>query len=339
MVAGDNLPACIRFLLDPSVYPHGADSVELLQTHISYVLLAGEFVYKIKKPVDFGFLDFTTLAKRKHFCEQELVLNRRLCPTVYLDVVAITREGKGYGLAGSGEPVEYAVKMVRLPEEGMMGQVIARGALDRFHLDRIIGVLEPFYAQARTGPEIDRYGSAEAVGRNVWENLQQLEPFVGCSAISREEYEALAAFARRFLTQEEIFAERIAAGRIREGHGDLYSANICLADEVYIFDCIEFNERFRCCDVASDVAFLAMDLDYHGLDELAAYFIDRFAADTRDAMLVQVLRFYKCYRATVRGKIGLLTGHEPEVDQAARQEALARAARYFVLARRYAVTE
>jgi aminoglycoside phosphotransferase family enzyme len=336
MVAGDTLPACIRFLLDPSVYPHQTGRVELVQTHISYVLLAGEFVYKIKKPVDFGFLDFTTLAKRKHFCEQELVLNQRLCPAIYLDVVAITREGKGYALAGTGEPVEYAVKMVRLPEERMMGRVIARGELDRPLLDRIISVLEPFYSQARTGPEIDRFGTAEAVGRNVWENLQQLEPFVGCSAISREEYETLAAFARRFLDRKEIFAERIAAGRIREGHGDLYSANICLAEEVCIFDCIEFNDRFRCCDVASDVAFLAMDLDYHKLGALADYFIARFVADTKDSTLEQVLRFYKCYRATVRGKIGLLTGHEPEVDPASRQEALARATRYFALARRYA---
>ncbi len=335
-MAADNLPAPIRFLLDPTAYPHKAGTVELVQTHISYVLLAGDFVYKIKKPVDFGFLDFTTLAKRKHFCEQELILNRRLCPAIYLEVVAITREGAGYQLGGSGEPVEYAVKMARLPEERMMGRVIARGELNRSHIDRIIGVLEPFYQQARGGPDIDRFGTPEAVGLNIRENLRQLEPFVGCPAIRREDFGRLSAFADGFLAREALFTERIAAGRIRDCHGDLYSANICLAEEVCIFDCIEFNDRFRYCDVASDVAFLAMDLDYHGLDELAAYFVRRFTADTRDGTLERMLRFYKCYRATVRGKIGLLTGHEPEVDPAAREQALARAARYFALARRYA---
>jgi uncharacterized protein len=336
MIATENLPAHIRFLLNPAVYPHAAATVELVQTHISYVLLAGDYVYKVKKPVDFGFLDFTTLAQRQHFCEQELTLNRRLCPAIYLEVVAITRAGKGLALAGSGVPVEYAVKMARLPEERMMGRVIARGELDRSQLDRIIGVLEPFYQRARSGPEIDRFGTAEAVGRNVLENLGQLEPFVGCPAIGRKEFDLLAAYARTFLARKEIFAERIAAGRIRDGHGDLYSSNICLADQVCIFDCIEFNDRFRYCDMASDVAFLAMDLDFHGLDKLAAYFIARLAADTGDATLERVLRFYKCYRATVRGKIGLLTGHEPEVDEATRQQALAQAARYFALARRYA---
>jgi uncharacterized protein len=336
MAMNDNLPAFIRALLDPAVYRHAADRVELVQTHISYVLLAGQFVYKIKKPVNFGFLDFTSLAKRKHFCSQELLLNRRLCPTIYLEVVAITREDSGYAWDGAGEPVEYAVKMTRMPEEAMMGNVIARGELDRSHLDRIIDILEPFYEKAQTGVEISRFGTAGAVGRNVFENLRQIEPFVGCEALPAEEHRLLVAYAREFLSREEIFVQRQQAGRIRDCHGDLYSANICLAEEVYIFDCIEFNDRFRYCDVASDVAFLAMDLDFHHLEELSAYFINRFVEDTRDPALRQVLRFYKCYRAAVRGKIGLLTGHEFEVAESDRQAALVRAKRYFALALKYA---
>jgi uncharacterized protein len=333
----DQLPPVIQFLLAPSAYPHAASQPELVQTHISFVLLAGDYVYKIKKPVDFGFLDFTTLEKRKFFCQRELILNRRLCPSIYLDVVAITREDHAaLALAGHGLPVEYAVKMARMPEECMMVKVIARGELTRAHLDRIIAILEPFYEKARGGAEISSFGTAGAVGRNVFENLRQVEPFLGCQALSAEEHQVLAGYAREFLSRNDIFLRRLAADRIRDCHGDLYSANICLADQVYIFDCIEFNDRFRYCDVASDVAFLAMDLDFHGLDELSAYFIDRFVAHTADASLAEVLRFYKCYRATVRGKIGLLTGHEPEVDPAARHEALVRAERYFALALRYA---
>jgi uncharacterized protein len=336
-VTSEQLPPVIQFLLAPAAYPHPVGVVELVQTHISFVLLAGDYVYKIKKPVDFGFLDFTSLEKRRYFCQQELILNRRLCPSIYLDVVAITRNGhNAFALAGCGLPVEYAVKMVRMPEESMMVKVIGRGELTRAHLDRIIGVLEPFYQSARSGAEISSFGSAEAVGRNVFENLRQVEPFLGCQALSAGEHQVLVDYAGDFLSRQEIFLQRMAAGRIRDCHGDLYSANICLADQVYIFDCIEFNDRFRYCDVASDVAFLAMDLDFHGLDELSAYFIDRFVADTADASLAKVLRFYKCYRATVRGKVGLLTGHEPEVGQRARQEALARAERYFTLALRYA---
>jgi uncharacterized protein len=332
----NNLPAHIRFLLDPAAFPHPAPSIELVQTHISYVILAGDYVYKLKKPVDFGFLDFSTLAKRKHFCHQELLLNRRLCPSIYLDLVEITQDNSKLSLNGPGEPVEYAVKMARMPAEGMMGKMIERGELGRRDLDRIINVLEPFYERARTGAEINRFGTVEAVGRNVFENLRQLEPFLGGPALKAEEHQLLVSFARVVLAREEIFNQRIEAGRIRDCHGDLYSANICLAEKVYIFDCIEFNDRFRYSDVASDIAFLAMDLDYHGLEELSGYFISRFEEDTGDSTLRQVLRFYKCYRATVRGKIGLLTSHEPEVELAERQEALARARRYFALALNYA---
>ena len=336
IVANEQLPPFLQDLLQPSAYDHEVSQVELVQTHISYVLLAGAYVYKIKKPLDFGFLDFTTLAKREYYCHQELNLNRRLCPTIYLEVVPIIKTGPTHSLGGAGEPVEYAVKMARMPEDAMMGNVIARGELGREHLDRIIETLEPFYQQAATGPAISPYGTSEAVGRNVFENFRQIEPFVGCSALNGEEFQAVSSYARNFLQQTDLFNRRVEAGRIRDCHGDLYSANICLAEQVYIFDCIEFNDRFRYIDVASDVAFLAMDLDYHGLEALSVYFIERFTRDTADATLKEILQFYKCYRATVRGKIGLLTGHEPEVEPLARQEALARAAKYFALAQQYA---
>lgn len=330
------LPDFIQALLDPAAYDHPAAEVSLVQTHISYVLLAGDFVYKIKKPVDFGFLNFTTLEKRGYYCHEELRLNRRLCPDLYLDVLPITRVGGGFALGGSGEAVEYCVRMRRMPEERMMGKVMARGELTRADIDGIVEILVPFYEQADGGGEIPDFGKAASVGVNVLENFEQTEEFIGCPALSREQFDAISAYAGDFLGREELFAERIAAGRIRDCHGDLYSANICLDTPIHIYDCIEFNQRFRYCDVAADVAFLAMDLDFHGLDELSRYFIDSFAARSGDPGLAAMLDFYKCYRAYVRGKIGLFTAHAPEVDAATKETCLAQAAQYFTLAARYA---
>ncbi len=335
-MADENLPLFIQALLRPEAYPHPVDEIKLVQTHISYVLLAGEYVYKVKKPVDFGFLNFTTLEKRKHFCEQELALNRRLCPSLYLDVVPITEQDGSFALSGSGNADEYAVKMSRMPEERMMGNAIADNALNEATLDKIIDILVPFYEKADGSDAIKEFGTAKAVGVNVLENFEQTEGFVGCDALSAEQFATISTYAKDFLTKEALFNGRIEAGRVRDCHGDLYSANICLADEVFIFDCIEFNERFRYCDVASDVAFLAMDLDYHGLSELSDYFINTFCAKAGDEGLKQMLNFYKCYRAYVRGKIGLFTAHAPEVDEATKESCLAQAKKYFLLAERYA---
>ncbi len=334
----DTLPPFIRHLLKPSSYPHPVAEVQLVQTHISYVLLAGDFVYKIKKPVDFGFLDFTTLEKRKFFCEQELLLNRRLCPSLYLGVVSINRDGGDLGLNGPGEAIEYAVKMARMPEDRMMSRIIAAGKLTPHMLDRIVDILVPFYEKAAGGPEIQKFGTAKAVSVNVLENFEQTESFVGCEALSRKQFDAISRYARNFLAKELLFDKRIADSRIRDCHGDLYSANICLAEQIYIYDCIEFNQRFRYCDVASDVAFLAMDLDFHGLKDLSGHFIDTFRTASGDQGLVAMLNFYKCYRAFVRGKIGLFTAHAPEVDEATRKRSLDQAGTYFLLAERYAAS-
>ncbi|MBU0674421.1 MAG: hypothetical protein KJ950_07250 [Proteobacteria bacterium] len=333
----NTVPNFIEYLLTPAAYPHPATEIKLVQTHISYVVLAGDFVYKLKKPVDFGFLNFTTLDQRRHFCERELVLNRRLCPDLYLGMVTIAEEEGRLNLDGRGSVVEYGVKMRRMPEEKMMGRIIGSGGLTREMLDRIVAILVPFYGQAEATSEINSFGRPEAVGVNVRENFDQTEGFIGCSALSREQFEIINHYTLDFLAREGLFAVRMTEGRIRDCHGDLYSANICLTESVQIFDCIEFNERFRYCDIASDVAFLAMDLDFHGLPELSRYFIDSFVALSGDSGLLTMLDFYKCYRAYVRGKIGLFTAHAPEVDEETRQGCLDQASRYFALAEGYAV--
>ncbi len=331
------LPAYIHYLQQSSSYPHPAAELQLLQTHISFVLLAGDFVYKWKKPVNFGFLDFSTLEKRKYFCEQELILNRRLCPDLYLDVVTLNREGDHYTLNGQGEVVEYGVKMARMEEERMMTRVIAAGQLDKGEIDRIIEVLVPFYQRADGSDVISDFGRAASVAVNVLENFEQTEPFVDKGALSRDQFLQIGYYARAFLQDEQRFERRRLAGKIRDCHGDLYSANICLSSPVRIFDCIEFNERFRYADVAADVAFLAMDLDFHGLEELSTYFVDRFVAKSADPGLVEMLDFYKSYRAMVRGKINLFTASDPAVDASLAAQCTEQAARYFALAQRYAL--
>ena len=335
-MADDQYPPYITALLKPEAYPHPVDTVQLVQTHISFVLLAGDFVYKFKKPVDFGFLDFSTLTKRKHCCEQELLLNRRLCPEIYLGLVEINEKDGGLTLDGKGDIVEYGVKMQRMPEEQMMVQVIERGELTADHIDSLVEVMVPFYEQAERSEEIDGFGTAEAVAVNVLENFEQTEGFIGGEALSQQQFDEISSYARAVLAKKDMFQTRISQGRIRDCHGDLYSANICLADKVYIYDCIEFNRRFRYCDVASDVAFLAMDLDFHGLDELSALFIDRFCEKAGDDDLRGMLNFYTCYRAYVRGKIGLFTAGDPAVDPEVKEKNLAAAAKYFSLAQRYA---
>ncbi|AEH45952.1 aminoglycoside phosphotransferase [Thermodesulfatator indicus DSM 15286] len=333
------LPPLIKKLLNSQAYPHRPEKVELIQTHISYVFLAGDLVYKIKKPVDFGFLDFTTLEKRKFYCEREVTLNRRLCPDIYLGVVPVIEEGETAYFEKEGEPVEWAVKMKRMPEEGMMGRLIAEGRLRKDHLDLIVKKLVPFYQQAETGPEVNKYGSMEAISFNVEENFSQTKEFVG-KALASYRYQHIVSWSRRFMKEKTgLFEERIVQGFIRDGHGDLYSANICFDEpkgDVYIFDCIEFNDRFRCGDVAQDLAFLAMDLDFHELEDFSRYFIDEYVSLSGEKGLLKLLDFYKCYRAYVRGKIGCFTWASPEVPEKVREEALEGARRYFDLAYLYA---
>jgi hypothetical protein len=331
----ENLPPYIHYLLSTDDYLHPVGKIKLIQTHISYVVLAGDYVYKWKKPVDLGFLNFSTLEKRKFYCEQELVLNRRLCPDLYLDLVTVNLTGGRYSLGGTGQAVEYGVKMARMPENKMMTEVIGAGSLTKKHLDGIIKVLVPFYQAAEGGGYIDEFGRAEAVGKNVLENLTQSEGVIGQGKLSLKAFAKIKEYSVNVLSDCNRFDRRIAEGRIRDCHGDLYSANICLADKIYIFDCIEFNERFRYSDVAADIAFLAMDLDFYGLWDLSAYFIHRFIDESGDEQIMDVLNFYKCYRAVVRGKIGLFTAQDPFVASETARTCLKQAEKYFKLAETY----
>ncbi len=331
-----SLPALVQSLLEADAYPDLPRTVRLVQTHASYVLITDDFVYKVKKPVDLGFLDYSTLEKRKFFCEEEVRLNRRLCPSVYLGVVSIVASDDGFILEGPGEAVEYAVKMKHLDERRMMDALVARGEAGPEMLERIAHVLADFHAQAASGPEVAEWGSVDTIRLNTEENFSQVDSFVEIALTARR-YEFIETYTRRFLANGAAFLQRrVDTGRIREGHGDLHLANICYLDEPCIYDCIEFNERFRCSDVASEVAFLAMDLDFHGRPDLGHAFVDSYVDASGDGDIYELLDFYKCYRAFVRGKTASFMLDEREVSQEAKESSIDQARRYFDLAYRYA---
>lgn len=329
------LPEYVQWLLDEKNYPHPVEYVELIQTHISYVILAGDFVYKFKKPVDFRFLNFTSLDRRKFYCEEELRLNRRLCPKIYLDTVAVCKGAGGFAWDRAGQPVEYAVKMRRLAEDRMMGRVIARGELQQGDILRITDKLIPFYETADRSGRVRGYGDVGAVARTIQDNFRETRPFAGGNVLPEGRFNSIRRYATRFLEKEQLFVDRANEDKICEGHGDLHSGNICLEDEVAIFDCIEFNESLRCTDIAADLAFLAMDLDYHGLRSYRDIFIDSYIERSGDRGMKRMLAFYMCYRAYVRGKIGLLTSADNKVAEDVRTRAEESARRYFRLSEEY----
>jgi aminoglycoside phosphotransferase family enzyme/predicted kinase len=337
-IKSPSLPPLIRSMLRASFYPHCVNSIELRQTHISYVLLACDYVYKIKKPVRFTFLDYSTLAQRHHFCHEEVRLNRRLAPAVYLDVLAIVSDGERFSLEvfpGQEKIVEYAVKMRRLPEEYFLDRLIQEGKIRQQHFDTIVTKLADFYATA-VNDQASLYGSAEVIRANLEENLKEMEPFIG-ETLTLDEFKQIRDYQLNFLTENcDLLETRVRDGRVREGHGDLRAEHICLEEDPVIFDCIEFSEEFRYCDAASEIAFLSMDLDYLGVPMLSEHFVQSFRNLTQDPGLLHLLPLYKTYRACVRGKVETLKSHEPEVPQDERQEAKNRARRYFHLALRYA---
>jgi aminoglycoside phosphotransferase family enzyme len=290
----------------------------------------------MKKPVDLGFLNFTTLRRRHYYLKQELALNRRLCPEIYLGVLPVTEEDGQVRVGGRGHPLEYLLQMVRMPQERMMDEVADRGELTPEVMDRLVGVLAPFYRRAATGPRVNRYGEIGVIIYNHEENFARMKPLVG-ELLSPEAFREIRDFARGYLAARgDLFRRRLREGRIRDCHGDLHMKNICLANGIYIFDCIEFNPRFRYGDVAADAAFLAMDLDFHGLGHCRRRFAGGCAAALADPDLLEMLPFYQCYRACVRGKINAVAALEPEMPIAERDRAREAAQAYFALAGTYA---
>jgi aminoglycoside phosphotransferase family enzyme/predicted kinase len=315
--------------------------VKLLTTHASWVFLVGDDVWKVKRPVDFGFLDFRSVEARRRACEEELRLNQRLAPDVYIGVEPIRESPTGYAIGGEGPIADWTVHMQRLPDEASARALLARGALDARALEQIADTLAEFFRNARPTPQ---FGVRSALLANVEENFAQVQPFTG-HLVDRETLEQVRAFQKDQLSRRRSrFMARIAGERIREGHGDLRLDHVYMLPEsggarrVVIIDCIEFNERFRCGDVAADVAFLAMELEAARRPDLAAGFLARFAEASDDFGLYTVLDFYLSYRAWVRGKVAAFLAGDPATSLGARTAERDKAHRLFGLARSFSGT-
>ena len=308
----------ILAMLDPSFYPHEPSEVTHLETHISHLFFAGELVYKIKKALRYSFVDYSTLAKRRFFLHEELRLNRRLAPSVYLGVLPISRDDHGWQLGSDLRPAEYILVMRRLPARRMLDDLLERGQVTPQMMRALAEFLAPFHSEAPRDQKIRARGNPDAI-RKVWEgNLADLAPFVG-RLLDAETFETLRANGAGFLAeQRELMLDRAREGRTREVHGDLHCEHICFAPEgIQIFDCVEFSPQLRCCDVASEIAFLMMDMEFRGAGELAREFLKRYLELTEDGELTKLLPFYQCYRALVRGKVYALQS-EDKADPAAR---------------------
>jgi hypothetical protein len=324
-------------MIKPVFYPHGPNSVEFIQTHISYIFIAGALVYKVKKAVDFGFLDFTSLDKRRFYCNEEVRLNRRLAQETYLEVAEICEDESGNLMMGKrGKVIEYAVVMKKLPADRMLKLLLIEGRVDASIMDAVARKLANFHDRAETGGKIDEIGGVDTICRNHEENFVQTEKYIG-STIPKFQYQFIKRYIHRFMDREaELLKRRVRDHRIRDCHGDLHLEHICITDEIIIFDCIEFNERFRYGDVSAEVSFLAMDLDFNGYPEHGNEFVNAYVEHSGDREIRVLLNFYKTYYAYVRGKVTSFRSDDEAIVDKERKEAKVTASRYFELAYRYA---
>jgi uncharacterized protein len=332
------LDRLIASLSQPGVYPDAVERVDVRQTHISVVFLAGPFAYKVKKPLDLGFLNFTTVEQRWHYCEEEVRLNRRLAPGVYEGVVPITRADGGLRVGGPGEPVEWAVKMQRLPDDATLLRRLRRGEVTPETLTQLARKVADFHSHAAADDRTAGFGRFEAVAGNARENFEQAAPHAGVT-VSRAVLGRLRSLTEETLSRlRPLIEERARRGVPRDTHGDLHLDHVYLftdrspPDDLVIIDCIEFNERFRFADPIADAAFLVMDLAFHGRRDLARAFADAYESASGDAEGRALLPFYTAYRAAVRGKVEGFKSAEPEVPEGDRAAARSRSRGHWLLA-------
>lgn len=311
--------------------------IQMKQTHISVLLIGRNHVVKLKKPVDFGFLDYTTLKKRQQACEEEVRLNRRLCPDTYIGVGGVIEIDGQIRFSGrTGKIVDYCVWMKRLPDDRMLDQLVARNQVTEAMMDRVADRLREFHRTALRGPEVGKWASPTEIRHNWEENFAQTEPFIG-RTINAEAFQSIRAWVSKWLEKTDLLKRRVSEGWIVDGHGDVRCESICVKDDaICIYDCIEFNDRFHCDDVASEAAFLAMDLDARGRPDLGYFFTEAYGGRTPDKDFFTLLPFYRCYRAFVRGKVLSFQLNETEFSEEEHRAATSNAAKYFELADRYA---
>ncbi len=302
-----NQSSLVKALHDPACYPHPVQPIHIIETHISIVVLTGPFAYKIKKPVDLGFLDFTTLEKRRLFCDEELRLNSRLAPEIYLDVARICGTPQSPRIGGTGEIIEYAVRMREFPQEALADRVLARGELTPRQVDALSAGIARFHCDAPRSSRIDGFSTPEAVLAPALQNFAQIRILPGQAGFMPVLEKVEAWTRREHARLREILAGRKREGLVRECHGDLHLGNIVILEgEPRAFDCIEFNPELRWIDVMNEVAFLVMDFQAAGRTDFARRFLNGYLEATGDYAGMRVLRYYCAYRAMVRAKVMLM---------------------------------
>lgn len=326
----------VQALLDPACYGHPVESVTVRETHISWVLLAGEFAYKLKKVVNFGFLDFSTLEQRRYYCGEELRLNRRFAPDLYLDVIEITGSPEQPEISGSGAVLEYAVRMRRFPQAGLLSQVAENHQLDAARVDEIVTLVAGIHAQADRKPADPEAGSPADIRYWVDENFTHIR-HARLQPVQRRQVDELDNWCKgMFSACSDFMQSRRQDGYVRECHGDLHLGNLALVNQqITPFDCIEFNPRLRWIDVMSEIAFLVMDLHERGYPVLAYRFLNGYLQRSGDYAGLRLLNYYLVYRALVRAKVAVLRSAQADLDAAGRLAAREEFAAYLELAVQY----
>ncbi len=335
-----SLPAVIQSMLQPAFYPHPVTEapIKLVQTHVSYVLLTGDWVYKVKKSVDFGFLDYSTLDRRKMFCDREIELNRRGVEGLYVETVPIYQNGNSHTLEDGGEPVEYAVKMHQFPQEDLFSARFEAGELPRSRIVELAKRVADFHLSAPTDETIRTYGVADQVKSALDQNFEQTQGYIG-GPQTQTQYDETKAWTDAFFADNgALLQSRVDNHWIRNGHGDLHLGNICLwQDQVALFDCIEFNEPFRFVDTMFDIAYIVMDLEVAGREDLSKIFLNQYVEETGDYEGLEILPLYVSRQAYVRAKVTSFMLSDASVPEGDRRAASQSAAAYYKQAHAYTI--
>ena len=336
VIMNNQLYTLIQHLQSAACFPHATGEFEVFETHISYVLLTGEYVYKFKKPVDLGFLDFTTMEKRKHYCEEELRLNRRLAPQMYLAVVSVYGDPEHPVVEGEGPLLEYAVKMQQFDTADRMDLVTARGELTASHIERLAQLVVGFHERIPIAGLDTHFGTLEVIRQRVMQNFEQVLQHTDDAEITSLCNQIRTWSEAALDKRSKLIAQRKQQGSVRECHGDMHMANIILPEgEPVIYDCIEFSEDLRWIDTISEVAFLYMDLDFHQQHKLALRFLNEYLSRNGDYAGLGMLCIYLVYRAMVRAKVNSIGAKQQETNPEIAAECLATTKKYLALARNY----
>jgi len=333
----DSVGEIIGALENPSAYAHAAESIQRIITGVSVVFLTGDFAYKFNKPLNLGFLDFSTLEKRKDQCEKEFRYNSLISPDLYMGVSTINKDDKGnIYVDGQGEVIEYAVRMKQLDPSLIMSELLVKNKIFAVHLQKLAHKIFDFHQRAIADAETASFGSVEMIQFNWNENFEQTEKYKQ-KIIPENDFSFMRQKINTFIAKnKELFAKRVAQGKIKHCHGDFHSANVFVTPEIYIFDGIVFNKRFPCSDVIAEVAFMSMDLNFHGKKELAEVFVKEYQRLSNDKDIPKLLDFYKCYRAYIRGKINCFTSEDSNLTTEEKEKTINGAKKYFQLAKNYA---